>query len=545
MSVVKFDASSKDPAFNELDVLVIGAGFSGLYQLYRLRDLGFKVHLVEAGGGLGGVWYWNCYPGARVDTHCQIYQFSREDVWQDWDWSERFPGWEEMRRYFEHVDKKLDLSKDISFNTRITRAEFDENTRRWVFDTDSGVAYRTRFSVICTGFGSKPYLPEIKGRETFLGEAHHTALWPQEGLDFTGKRVGVIGTGASGVQVAQEAAKVAAHLTVFQRTPNMYLPMGQRKFDRADNVEMKRDYPASFQRRGECFGGFDFDFYPKSALELSPEERNAVYEKLWHAGGFHFWLGTFYDVFLDEAANRTAYDFWRDKVRPRIKDPALRDKLAPMEPPHPYAVKRPSLEQWYFDIFNYENVSLVSLKETPIEEITPTGIRTSAGDHELDIIVFGTGFDAVTGGLTSIDIHGTDGITIKQKWSKGVRTVLGVATAGFPNLLISYGPQAPTGFCNGPSSAEYQGECIVECLVHLRDNGLTRIEALPEAEEAWRVHVLELADATLFPKADSWYMGANIPGKPREILMYAGGLPKYLESFKACKEKGYEGFALS
>jgi len=526
------------------DVIVIGAGFSGVYQLFRLRDLGFRVHLVDAGAGLGGIWHWNCYPGARVDTHCQIYQFSREDLWRDWEWSERFPGWEEMRRYFDYVDAKLDLSRDVSLHTRVNRASFDEASRQWLLETSQGGALRARFVVVCTGFAAKPYIPPLPGIENFEGEAHHTALWPQEGIDFTGKRVGVIGTGASGIQVAQEAAKVAAHVTVFQRTPNMYLPMGQRQLSRADNDVMKETYPETFKRRGECFGGFDFGFIPQSALAVSAAEREATYERLWNAGGFHFWLGTYQDIFTDEAANRTAYDFWRRKVRARIKDPVIADILAPAEPPHPYAVKRPSLEQWFFDIFNQDNVRLVNLKTTPIERVTSRGVVTRDGEHELDVIAFGTGFDAVTGGLTGIDIRGSGDITIKDKWAKGVRTHLGVATAGFPNLLFSYGPQAPTGFCNGPSSAEYQGECIVDLLVHLREHGLTRIEAEPAAEEAWRKAILEMADMTLFPKADSWYMGANIPGKPREMLMYPGGLPRYLETFRACRERGYEGFTL-
>jgi cyclohexanone monooxygenase len=528
------------------EIVIIGAGFSGVYQLYRLREQGFRVHLVEAGAGLGGIWHWNCYPGARVDTHCDIYQFSREDLWRDWNWSERFPGWEEMRRYFDHVDRKLGLSRDVSLNTRVERAEFDEATGRWCLSTSRGETLFANFVVVCTGFAAKPYIPELKGIENFAGEAHHTALWPQTGVELAGRRVAVIGTGASGIQVAQEASKVSTHVTVFQRTPNMFLPMGQRKLSAQDNARMKESLPDSFKRRGECFGGFDFDFLRQSALDLPKHERDAVYERLWAAGGFNFWLGTFFDIFTNEEANRTAYDFWRDKVRARIRDPRVADMLAPMEPPHPYAVKRPSLEQWYFDLFNLDNTTLVSLRETPIEEVVPTGVRTRERLHECDLIVFATGFDAVTGGLTGIDILSADrSTTIKDKWRQGVRTQLGIATAGFPNLLFSYGPQAPTGFCNGPSSAEYQGECLVELLVHLREQGHTRIEAEPAAEEHWREHIMELAQHTLFPQADSWYMGANIPGKQREMLMYPGGLPRYLEEFAACRAQGYAGFRLS
>ena len=402
-----------------------------------------------------------------------------------------------------------------------------------------------KYLVICTGFGSKPYIPKFDGLEGFEGECHHTALWPQKGLSLVGKRVAVIGTGASGIQVAQEAARDAEHLTVFQRTPNLFLPMWQKQLSAADNVAMKKEYPEAFRRRGETFGGFDFDFIPKSALEVSAEERSATYEKLWAAGGFSFWLGTYQDILFDEDANLTAYEFWREKIRAQIEDPDLAEKLAPTKPLHPFGVKRPSLVQNYFQIFNQSNVSLIDLRETPIEKVTAKGVRTASDELEFDILVLATGFDAVTGGLTSIDIQGVDGESIKQKWTHGVRTFLGVATAGFPNLLFAYGPQAPTGFLNGPSSAEYQGDCIVDMLVHLRNQGYSRVEATKEAEEQWRKHNFELVDATLFPKADSWYMGANIPGKPREILNYPGGLPTYVQKFKACADANYQGFSLA
>ena len=534
---------------DDLDVLLIGAGFSGLYLLDRLRDEGFKVRLFEAGAGLGGIWYWNCYPGARVDSPCYIYQFSREDIWRDWNWGELFPGRDEMCAYFAHVDKKLDLSRDVRFETRVRAADFDEERRQWLVQAERAgkeeTVVRTRYLIVCTGFGSKPYMPRIEGIESFVGECHHTALWPQDGLDFTDKRVGVLGTGASGVQVAQEAARVASHLTVFQRTPNLALPMQQKQLDDEANRTLKATYQAFFRKRAETFGGVEYDFTPRSALEDSPQERNKLYERLWAEGGFKFWLATYQDMLLDEAANRTAYDFWRDKVRARINDPVIAEKLAPMEPRHPFGVKRPSLEQWYYEIFNDDHVRLVDIKESPIEKITPTSVVTCDSQHELDILVLATGFDAVTGGLTGIDIRGTGGTTLKEKWANGVRTFQGLANAGFPNLLVSYGPQAPTGFCNGPTSAEIQGECIVERLLYMRKQGLTRIEPSQQAEEAWRKLCLELVKPTLFPQADSWYMGANIPGKSREILMYAGGLPMYLQELKDSADNGYAGFLLS
>ena len=310
------------------EVVIVGAGFSGVYQLIKLRKEGFKVHLLEAGNGLGGIWHWNCYPGARVDTHCEIYQFSDEKLWSDWDWKERFPGWEEMRAYFDHVDEKLNLRKDVTLNARVLRASFDEDECCWKLATEESGIFKCSFVINCTGFGSKPYTPQLKGLETFDGQAHHTALWPQKGLSFSGKRVGVIGTGASGIQVAQEASKTAKHVTVFQRTPNMYLPMGQKKYGPEENRAMKRELPERFKRRGQTFGGFDFDFIMPSGAEVSAKEREATYEKLWAAGGFHFWLGTYFDVFSDEAVNRTAYEFWKKKTGERIKDKALAVKLA-------------------------------------------------------------------------------------------------------------------------------------------------------------------------------------------------------------------------
>src|SRR5580700_2179212 len=396
----------------ELDVIIVGAGFAGFHLLDRLRGMGMSVQVIEAGSGLGGVWYWNCYPGARVDSPGPMYQFSREDLWRDWQFSELYPAWPEIRDYFRYLDEKLDLSRDIRFNTRVERAEFDAASNRWTVRSSDGSVTRPRCFVVCVGLGSKPYTPDLPGLRTFTGECHHTALWPQQGLNLAGKRVGVIGTGASGVQVAQEAAAVAAHLTVFQRTPNLALPMRQRKLDDEVNRRMKEDYPAAYERRRTSFGGFDYGFIEKAASEVSEEERRATFERVWEVGGFLPWVGSFKDLLINEQSNRAAYDFWRDKTRARIKDPAIADILAPTEPIHPYGTKRPSLEQNFFDIFNQSNVSLVDLRKSPIERVTRTGIKTAAGEHELDILVLATGFDAITGGLTSIDIRGTHGETL-------------------------------------------------------------------------------------------------------------------------------------
>jgi cyclohexanone monooxygenase len=360
----------------------------------------------------------------------------------------------------------------------------------------------------------------------------------------SGRRVAVIGTGASAVQVIQEAAPVAAHLTVFQRTAMLALPMQQKQLDAATQDRMKAGYPAIYKRREQNFGGYEYEGVGKSALEVSAEERRALYEDRWAAGGFSFWANTFSDILRDERANLTAYEFWRDKVRARIDDPDIAARLAPDAPPHPFGAKRPSLEQTYYEAFNRPNVELVDLKETPIEQITARGVKTAAREHDADLLVLATGFDAVTGGLTQIDIRGVRGTTLRDRWAAGVRTHLGLASAGFPNLLVMYGPQSPAGFCNGPSAAELQGEVIVRCLAWLRERGLTRIEATPAAEAVWNAHIEEVAATTLFPKANSWYMGANIPGKPRQLLNYPGGLPLYLAKCAECAEAGYAGFAL-
>jgi cyclohexanone monooxygenase len=527
-----------------LDALIIGAGFSGLYQLYRLRERGFRVRVFEAGAELGGIWYWNCYPGARVDSHVPNYEFSIEELWRDWNWTERFPAWDELRRYFRYMDDKLGLSRDVELDRRVTAARFDADAHQWDVHCADGRRVRARFLIPCTGFASKAYVPRLRGVETFQGPCIHTAHWPQDGLDIAGRRVGVIGTGASGVQVIQEAGRVASHLTVFQRTPNLALPMRQRKLDEAVQRTMKTHYPEWFRLRALSGGGlFDVVADERSALDVSSEERRAVFESAWQKGGFHFWGGTFSDIGSNPEANRLAYDFWREKTRARIKDPLMAEKLAPMEPPHPFGAKRPSLEQWYYEVFNQDNVTLVDVRADPIDRITPTGIRTRAGHHELDLIVLATGFDAGTGGLTQIDVRGLSGRTLKDTWRNGVQTHLGIGIPDFPNLLVLYGPQSPTSFCNGPTCAELQGDWVVDCLCYLRTKGFTRIEADAAAGEAWTRHLADLAAGTLLPLADSWYMGANIPGKTRQLLNYAG-LQTYLGFCRDSAESGYSGFSL-
>jgi cation diffusion facilitator CzcD-associated flavoprotein CzcO len=532
-------------ADDTLDVLIIGAGFNGIYQLYQLRKLGFSVRIFEAGADLGGIWHWNCYPGARVDSHVPNYEFSMQELWRDWYWTERFPAWSELRRYFKYVDDKLDLKRDIRFNTRVTSARFDADRQVWRIQNEDGSVAVARFLIPCLGFAAKAYVPAINGLDSFSGPCVHTAHWPQQGLELQGRRVGVIGTGASGVQVIQEAAKVAAHLTVFQRTPMLALPMQQKRYDKAAMDVMKQDYAAMLERRAISATTYhDIVADKRSALEVTPQERNAVFEAAWERGGFHFWAGTFSDILANKDANRLAYNFWRDKTRARLLDDSLIDSLAPTEPPHPFGAKRPSLEQGYYEVFNQDNVTLVDLRKSPISTVTANGMQTTTAFYDLDVLILATGFDASTGGFKAIDLRGPQGNSLSELWSDGVQTHLGMAMPGFPNLLMLYGPQSPTAFCNGPTCAELQGEWVVDCLRYLREHGYQRIEATPEATEAWTRQMSEEFKDSLFSTADSWYMGANIPGKKRELLYYAN-TQKYLALCRHSASMGYAGFTLS
>jgi cation diffusion facilitator CzcD-associated flavoprotein CzcO len=527
----------------DLDVIIVGAGFAGLYQLRELRKRGYNVRVIEAGNDIGGTWYWNCYPGARVDTYDSMYQYSAPELWTDWDYSEKYPQWDEVRKYFDYIDSKWGLRRDCQFGTRVTAATFDEKANVWNVKTDDGETTTCRWLMLCIGALGQRNIPDFPGLKSFKGEAHHTSLWPQGGLDVRGKRVGVIGTGASAVQVIQEVSKEAARLTVFQRTPNLAIPMRQEKISKEQNARLKERYPESFEMRAKTFAGFDFDFLPKGALEVSDRERQATYERLWEIGGFVWWLGTFNDVLFSKEANDTQYAFWRDQTRKRIKDPILQEKLAPTVPPHPFGVKRPSLEQWYYECFNQDNVQLVDMNERPIERVTENGVMAGGGvEHKLDILVLATGFDAVSGGLTSIDIVGTDGKTLRERWANGISSHLGMAVDKFPNMLFFYGPQSPSGFCNGPTCAELQSDWAVRFIEDMDRNGTKRVEPTPEVTAAWRENAINIVNNTLFPLAKSWYMGANIPGKPLEILCYPGGLPDYLKRANEVAANGYTGF---
>ncbi|TCK26802.1 flavin-containing monooxygenase [Pseudonocardia endophytica] len=539
------DARSDGKESDVLDVLVVGGGFSGLYQLDRLRDLGYDVKVWDAAGDFGGIWWFNCYPGARTDTVAHIYQFAHKDLWKDFDFPERYPDFATVREYFEHVDRKLDLRKDVEFSTFASQAQWDEDAREWTVFSSDGRQQKARTVLVATGFGAKPLYPTIPGMETFSGECHHTARWPQEGLDMTGKRVVVIGTGASGVQVVQEAAAVASQVAVFQRTPNLALPMRQRALDHDDNEAERDGLPERFVARRTAFAGFDFDFTPENAADATPEERRALYERFWAQGGFPIWLGMYQDLLGDEEANRTFYDFWREKVHERVHDAATAELLAPTEPPHPFGVKRPALEQNYFDVFNQDNVRLIDQNDEPVLEIEPNGVVTKNGLIECDVIALATGFDNNRGGILAIDIQGVDGERLQEKWQNKVDTFMGLSTAGFPNMLFLYGPQSPSGFCNGPTSAEYQGDIVIELLECMRERGVTRFESSRESETEWTEHLDGLFDGSLFTKARSWYWGANVPGKPAQMLNYCGGLVSYFGKWDEVRGQGFKEYDAS
>lgn len=542
------DALPQTPAVDtkpvdHLDAIIIGAGIAGMYQLYRLRQLGLAVRVYEAGTGVGGTWYWNRYPGCRFDSESYSYGYSfSEELLQEWEWSEHFAAQPETLRYLNHVADKFDLRRDMQFNARISSATYDEAENCWEVRTEKGARARAQFLITAIGVLSAPQMPKIEGLESYQGEWHHTGLWPHTPVNFKGKRVGVIGTGATGVQLITEIAKEVAHLTVFQRTPNFCAPLRNTPIDPETQKKIKASYPDIFKRCSETPAGFLHDFDPRLALEVSPEEREAFYEHLWATPGFSKWLGVFRDVLSNLEANETFAEFVRKKIRARVKDPKVAEKLIPRD--HPFGTKRVPLESGYYEVYNRDNVVLVDIHETPIERITPKGIKTSAAEYEFDIIIFATGFDAVTGAFSRMDIRGVGGKTLKEKWADGPHTYLGLQTAGFPNLFTLVGPHNGATFCNIPRCIEQNVEWVTECLRSMRAHGRQRIEATPKAEDAWTEHVAEMAARTLLPMADSWFMGANTPGKPRNFLLYAGGSPTYRKKCEEVAANGYDGFLL-
>jgi len=525
-----------------LDALIVGGGFGGCYQLKHLREEGYNVKLVDMASDYAGVWYWNRYPGARVDSAVPHYEYSDPDLWRDWRWKQRFPDSGEIRDYFAYVAEKWNLRKDTIFDTCITRAVWNEETKRWLVESKLGMKFDVQFLLLNTGIAAKRYMPDWKGIDSFGGTWIHPSYWPAEEPDLKGKRTAVIGTGSTGVQLAQNLSQIAGELVVFQRTPNLAIPMEQENFtDTCHSISAER-YKQVFDGRHSSFGGFDFNFCPRLTFEDSPEERHELYEKLWEKGDFHFWLANYQDMLYREDANSEAYNFWRSKVECRVKDPRAREILAPKKQPYSFGCKRISLENGFYEIFNQPNVYLVDVNKTPIVEVTKSGIKTTEKEWHFDYVVCATGFDAVTGGLVQIDITGTSGQKLADKWKSGVKTYLGMAVAGFPNMFFTYGPQAPTAFCNGPTCAEAQGGFLIRVLNDLSKRKLKRIEAEKDAEVEWGQDVRNFASQSLLPGTKSWYMGDNIPGKPRECLVYLGGVPTYIKTLASCVEGGFTGF---
>ena len=530
-------------AASQLDAIIIGAGVAGLYQLYRLRELGLSVRVYEAGTGVGGTWYWNRYPGARFDSESYTYGYSfSEELLQEWDWSEHFAGQPETERYLNHVADKFDLRRAIQFSTRVTAAIYDEASQSWKIQTDDGGTARARYLITAIGVLSTPYIPDFAGRASFEGTSFHTAHWPKEPLDFSDKRVGVIGTGATAVQMTTEISKNVGHLTVFQRTANYCAPLRNGPIDPETQKEIKETYPEIFKRCRETFAGFLHDLDTRSVFDVSEEERLARFEELWAQRGFAKWFGNFRDTLSNLDANALYTEFVRNKIRERVIDPAVAEKLVPKD--HPFGAKRVPLESGYYEVYNQDHVLLVDLKETPIEGITPKGVKTSNAEYEFDILIYATGFDAVTGAFNRIDIRGVGGIALKDKWAEGPRTYLGIQSAGFPNFFTVVGPHNGATFCNIPRCIEQNVEWVTDCLQHMGENNHSEIVATPEAEEDWTDHVNEVAEGTLLLETPSWFVGGNIPGKKRTFLMYAGGSPLYRQKCDDVAAKGYEGFEI-
>ena len=534
---------TRPAAATQLDAVVVGAGFAGLYMLYRLRELGMSARVIEAGDGVGGTWYWNRYPGARCDVESLEYQYGFEDdLPREWKWTERYATQPEILTYLNHVADRFDLRTSIQFETRVTEAIFDEESNRWAVTTDGGDRFSAKHCIMATGCLSAAKVPDFKGLDSFEGQWYHTGHWPHEGVDFTGKRVGVIGTGSSAIQSIPIIAAQAAQLTVFQRTANFSVPAHNGPINAEYQAQMKENYTEVRRRARESAAGI-LARTPgeKSALEVAEDERRQEFESRWQQGGFALG-GAFIDLGLNLEANETAAEFVRSKIRETVNDPVTAELLCPRD--YPFATKRLCVDSGYFETFNRENVSLIDVKNAPIEEITAKGLRTAGQEYEFDCLVFATGFDAMTGALSNIDIRGRDGATLRDKWAHGPRTYLGIQIAGFPNLFTITGPGSPSVLSNMIVSIEQHVDWISDCLTYLREHELQTIEATVAAEDQWVDHVNQVADLTLFPLANSWYLGANIPGKPRVFMPYVGGVGNYAVKCQQVATDGYEGFAL-
>ena len=529
----------------DLDVIVVGGGLGGLYTLYKMRELGLTARAFEAGSGLGGTWFWNRYPGCRCDIESLEYSYSfSPELEQEWHWPDRYGTQPQILAYINHVADRLDLRKDVTLNTRVLSATFDSADNLWTVTTDKGDTVRARFVIMATGNLSTPRVPDFPGLSTFQGETYHTGLWPHEGVDFTGKRVAVIGTGSSGVQSIPFIAQQAKHLHVFQRTANYILPARNAPLD----PEKEREHKATYRERRKA--AYDTPFciagYPppsQGALEATPDEREAAYTAKWGLGGSISFLFSYNDLLINQEANDTAAEFVRQRIRATVKDARTAELLCPTD--HPIGTKRLILDTDYYETFNRDNVTLVDARSAPIERMTPAGLRTKDADYEFDAIVFATGFDAMTGALREIDLRADTGAEITSKWADGPHTYMGLMMAGFPNLFMVTGPQSPGVKSQMILSIEQHVNFIAGCLGHMQREGHERIDADQESEDRWVQYNNEVAQATLYPKANSWYMGSNIPGKPRIFMPYVGGVHTYNQLCNEVVAKGYEGFTFS
>jgi cyclohexanone monooxygenase len=527
----------------QIDVAIVGAGFGGMYMLHRLRGLGLSAIVFDVASGVGGTWYWNRYPGARCDVESMQYSYSfSEELQQEWQWSEVFAGQPEILRYANHVADRLDLRRDMRFETRVTSAVFDEAAHRWTVATDRGDVVSARYCVMATGCLSAARLPDFPGMDSFKGKTYHTGHWPHEGVDLSGLRVGVVGTGSSAIQAIPVIATQAAHVTVFQRTPNFSIPSRNRPMPAEYARSWKGVYPAKRAEARMTRNGVLANPNDQSAIATQEAERLAVYEKRWESGGTTF-MAAFNDLIFSKASNDTAAEFVRSKIRAMVKDPVKAELLAPVN--HPIGTKRICVDTNYYLTYNRPNVDLVDVREAPIEAVTPDGLRVGGKDYAFDAIVFATGFDAMTGALTRMGIVGRGGERLADKWEAGPRTYLGLMTAGFPNLFMITGPGSPSVLSNMMVSIEQHVDWVADCLGHLAGRQLDCIEASLPAENDWVQHVNEVADTTLYPSAASWYMGANIPGKPRVFMPYIGGVGTYRQKCDAIAANGYEGFVLA
>lgn len=527
----------------EFDAIIIGAGFAGMYQLHLLRDrLGLSVRVLEAAEGVGGTWYWNRYPGARCDSESYYYSFSfSKELEQEWEWTERYPEQPEILRYLNHVADRFDLRPDIQFGTRVTGARFDGE--RWQVTTEGGERFSAQFLITAVGCLSTANMPAIPGRDGFAGEIYHTGLWPHGGVDFSGKRVGLIGTGSTGIQATPVIAAEAKHLTVFQRTANYSVPARNAPMSAAERAQIKADYAEIRRRSRESTNGHPWFIAEESALGVSEEERLARYEKAWEAGGLRF-RAAFRDILTSPAANETAAEFIRRKIKQIVTDPKVAELLTPRD--HPFAAKRPPIDTAYFETFNRDNVLLVDVRSAPITAIEPGGVRTTDAFYELDVLVFATGFDAMTGPLLALEIEGEDGHRLREDWTAGPRSYLGLQVPHYPNLFTITGPGSPSVLTNMPTAIEQHAEWITDAIRHMRKRGLARIETSEAEADRWGEEVARAANSTLLPMASSsWYLGANVPGKPRVFMPYSGGMAHYARVCDEVAAEGYRGFALA